>query len=261
MRRLAGKVALVTGAARGIGQGVALCLAEEGAEVVVNDLAPQPGAAVWDARATAESIEKLGRRALVHYADVSDRAQVEVMFQAALAHFGRLDIVVANAAMTIRELTIEAKWEHVQRTIEVCQFGVYHTCQLAARHMAAQTRPGGKIIIIGSVRAIAPMRTSAPYDMAKAAINQFARTLAAELADYRINVNVINPGWIDTPGERKLFTSDQMEAGAKRIPWGRLGTPRDIGRTAVFLASDDADYITGAALTVDGGYLLGLRDI
>lgn len=260
VKRLTNKVALVTGAARGIGQGIALCLAEEGADVVVNDLEPQPGQDVWDARATVEIIEGLGRRALAHYADVSDRSQVEAMFQAAIAHFGRLDIVVANAALTIRELTIEARWENVQRTIEVTQFGVYHTCQLAAQQMAAQAS-GGKIIIIGSVRALSPMRTSAPYDMAKAAINQFTRTLAAELTDYHINVNVINPGWIDTPGEQRLFTQVQIQTGAKRIPWGRLGTPRDIGRTAVFLASDDADYITGTAITVDGGFLLGLRDI
>ncbi|MFN8454505.1 MAG: SDR family oxidoreductase [Anaerolineae bacterium] len=96
---------------------------------------------------------------------------------------------------------------------------------------------------------------------AKAAISRFARTLAAELADYHINVNVINPGWIDTPGEQRLFTQEQIQAGAKRIPWGRLGTPRDIGRTAVFLASDDADYITGAVITIDGGFLLGLREV
>lgn len=260
VKRLTNKVALVTGAARGIGQGIALCLAEEGADVVVNDLEPQPGQDVWDAHVTAEAIEGLGRRTLVHYADVSNRPQVEAMFKAVTAHFGQLDIVVANAALTIRELTIEAHWENVQRTIEVTQFGVYHTCQLAAQHMVAQGK-GGKIIIIGSVRALSPMRTSAPYDMAKAAINQFTRTLAAELTDYHINVNVINPGWIDTPGEQRLFTQEQIRAGAKRIPWGRLGTPRDIGRTSVFLASDDADYITGAAITVDGGFLLGLRDV
>lgn len=256
MKRLAGKIALVTGAARGIGQGVALCLAEAGADVVVNDL-PPTGA--FDARDTAAAIEKMGQRALVQYADVSDREQVAAMIAASIAHFGRLDIVVANAAMTVRELTIEAQWPNVLRTLEVSQFGVYHTCQIAAQQMVAQAKqgqPGGKIVIIGSVLAEIPLRTSAPYNMAKAAINHLGRTLAAELAEYRINVNIINPGWIDTPGERQLASEAELEAGAKLIPWGRMGTPTDIGRAAVFLASDDADYITGSTLKVDGGFTL-----
>ncbi|MBE7553954.1 MAG: glucose 1-dehydrogenase [Anaerolineales bacterium] len=259
MKRVEGKVALVTGAARGIGQGIALCLAEEGADVVVNDLPPT---GEYDARETVAAIEKLGRRALVHYADVSNREQVAAMFAAGVAHFGRIDIVVANAAVTIREWVVEAQWEHVLRTLEVSQFGVFHTCQMAAQQMVAQAnggQPGGKIIIIGSVLSEIPLPTSAPYNMAKAAINHLGRTLAAELAPYRVNVNIINPGWIDTPGERKLASAEELEAGARLIPWGRMGTPRDIGRAAVFLASDDADYITGTALRIDGGFTLGVR--
>lgn len=263
MQRLEGKVALITGAARGIGQGIALCLAEEGAHVVVNDLPPGPEIEVVDARETAEAIEALGRRALVYYADVSNREQVAAMVAAGIDHFGHLDIVVANAALTIRERVVEAHWENVLRTIEVSQFGVFHTCQLAAQQMVAQQAggySGGKIIIIGSVLAHMPLVTSAPYNMAKAAINHLGRTMAAELAPYHINVNVINPGWIDTPGEHKLATEAELQAGAKRIPWGRLGLPRDIGRAAAYLASDDADYVTGSILQVDGGYTLGLRD-
>jgi len=263
MQRFAEKVALITGAARGIGQGIALCLAEEGADIIVNDLPPQPGADIEDARDTAGAVEALGRRAWVYYADVSDRDQVQAMFTAAVEQAGHIDVVVANAAMTIREPVVKARWENVLRTIEVTQFGVFHTCQMAARQMIAQQsqgRPGGKIIIIGSVLAKIPFINSAPYNMAKAAINQFGRTLAAELADYHINVNIINPGWIDTPGEHKLATEEQIKAGAQRIPWGRLGTPRDIGRAVAFLASDDADYITGTTLQIDGGYQLGLRE-
>jgi glucose 1-dehydrogenase len=262
VKRVEGKVALITGAARGIGQGIALCLAEEGADGVVNDLPLATGAGGHDARETAMAIEQRGRRALVYYADVSDREQVAAMFATGVAHFGHIDIVVANAALTVRELVVEAHWENVRRTLEVTQFGVFHTCQIAAQQMiaqAAQGRPGGKIIIIGSVLAEIPLPTSAPYNMAKAAVNHLGRTLAAELAEYRINVNVINPGWIDTPGERKLATEEEIQAGAKRIPWGRLGTPRDIGRAAVFLASEDADYITGSTLQIDGGFRLGMR--
>jgi glucose 1-dehydrogenase len=254
---------LITGAARGIGQGIALCLAEEGADIIVNDLPPDAGPDIEDARGTAEAVEALGRRALAYYADISNRELVAAMFAAGVERFGHIDIAVANAAMTIREPVLTARWENVLRTIEVSQFGVFHTCQIAAQQMIAQQqqgRPGGKIVIIGSVLADVPFPTSAPYNMAKAAINHLGRTLANELADYRINVNVINPGWIDTPGEHKLATEEEIKAGAKRIPWKRLGTAREIGRAVAYLASEDADYVTGSILQVDGGYRLGLRE-
>jgi glucose 1-dehydrogenase len=146
----------------------------------------------------------------------------------------------------------------VLRTIEVTQFGVYHTCQAAARHMAARGGPG-KIIIIGSVLSEIPMPTSAAYNMAKAAVVHLGRTLAAELTGLRINVNVINPGYIDTPGERAFASEEQIAQTAHILPWGRLGTAHDIGKAAAFLASDDADYITGSVLQVDGGYRLAMK--
>src|SRR5204862_4366432 len=121
-----------------------------------------------------------------------------------------------------------------------------------ARQMVEQGG-GGKIVIIGSILGEIPFPSSAAYNMAKAAINHLGRTLAAELTTHRINVNVINPGYIDTPGERKFATEAQIEQATRNIPWGRLGTPRDIGRAVAYLASDDADYITGSALVVDGG--------
>lgn len=255
MQRFEGKVALVTGAARGIGRGVALCLAEEGADIVVNDLPPSEGSG---ARGTVAEVEALGRRALAYDADISDRDQVAALFAAGLAQFGRIDVVVANAAFSIRQPVIEAQWEHVLRTLEVTQFGVYHTCQAAAQQMVKQGG-GGKIVIIGSILGEIPFPSSAAYNMAKAAINHLARTLAAELTAHRINVNVVNPGYIDTPGERKFATEEQIAQAARSLPWGRLGTPHDIGRAVAFLASDDADYITGTALVVDGGYKLAMR--
>ena len=254
MQRFEGKVALITGAARGIGRGVALCLAEEGASLIVNDLAPTDG---LGARGTVQEVEALGRPALAYDADISDRDQVAALFAAGVAHFGRIDVVVANAAFSIREPVIEARWEHVLRTLEVTQFGVYHTCQAAAQQMVRQG--GGKIVIIGSILGEIPFLNSAAYNMAKAAVNHLGRTLAAELAAHRINVNVVNPGYIDTPGERKFATEEQIALAARSLPWGRLGTPRDIGRAVAYLASDDADYITGSALVVDGGYKLAMR--
>jgi glucose 1-dehydrogenase len=256
VRRLEDRVAVVTGGARGIGRGIALALASEGADIVINDLAPG-GPDVTDARDTAAEVEALGRRALVHYGDIADPGTAGELVAAAVAAFGRVDIAVANAAFSIREPVVEARWEHVLRTIEVTQFGVFHTCQAAARHMVARGGQG-KIIIIGSILALIPMQTSAAYNMAKAAINHFGATLAAEMAPYRVNVNVINPGYIDTPGERKYATEEQIRQAGPRLPWGRIGTPHDIGRAAAFLASDDADYITGSILNVDGGYLVAM---
>jgi len=200
----------------------------------------------------------MGRQAWVCQADVADRAAVAWMFAGAVEHFGHIDIAVANAAMSVRELVIEAQWENVLRTIEVSQFGVFHTCQAAAQQMVKQGH-GGKIVIISSVlEEIAPP-TSAAYNMAKAAVNHLGRTMAAELAAHRINVNMIDPGWIDTPGERVFASEEAIQAGARRIPWGRLGTVEDIGKAVAFLTSDDADYVTGATLRVDGGFVLGLR--
>lgn len=256
MGRLDRKVALITGSGRGIGRGIALCLAAEGADLVINDL-PERN----EAEETAREIHNLGRQALVWPADISDRDAVAAMIAGAVAHFGRLDIAVANAAISIREPVLEAKWEHVQRTIEVAQFGVFHTCQLAARQMSQQPLNGrsrGKILITCSVHEEIAFAQSAAYNMAKAAVAHLGRTMAGELARTKINVNIINPGWIDTPGERRFFTEEQIQEGGKQIPWGRIGTPEDIGKAAAFLVSDDADYITGAVLRVDGGFVHGL---
>ena len=249
--RLSAMVALVTGASRGIGRGIALCMAREGADVVINYRSH-----LDEAQSLADEIEKLGRRTLICQADVSDRQAVEKMFEAALEHFGSLDIAVANAAMSIRENVTDASWEGFRKTIEVVQFGAFHTCQLAARQMIKQGPRGGesagKIIIIGSVHDDLTMPSCAAYNMSKAAISQLARTMSVELAPYRININVINPGWTDTPGERNFYTEEELMEGGKKLPWGRLGTVEDIGKSAGFLASEDASYISGATLRVDG---------
>lgn len=253
-QRFKGKTALITGASLGIGRGIALCLAEEGANIVVNYRRSRDAA-----EDVAAQVKAMGQDALTWQADVSDREAMAAMFAAAIDHFGRLDVVVANAAMSIRESIIDAEWENVHRTLEVSQFGVFHTCQLAAQHMVTQPlteRSRGKIVIISSVHEEVAVAGSAAYNMAKAAINHLTRTLAVEMTPHRINVNVINPGWIDTPGERKFYTEAEIEEGGRQLPWGRIGQPEDIGKAVAFLASDDADYITGTMLRVDGGYVV-----
>ncbi|MFN8445699.1 MAG: SDR family oxidoreductase [Caldilineaceae bacterium] len=256
MQRFEGKTALITGSGRGIGRGIALCLAAEGANIVINDLPSRR-----EAEATVQEIQAMGRQALFWPADVSDRAAVEAMIAGVAERFGRLDIAVANAAISRREHILEAKWENVQRTLEIAQFGVFHTCQFAAKQMASQPllgRARGKIVVISSVHQEMAFALSSAYNMAKAAITHLARTMAVELAPNHINVNVVNPGWIDTPGERDHFSEEEIQDGGKRIPWGRIGQPEDIGKAVAYLASDDADYVTGSVLRVDGGFMVGL---
>ena len=246
---LAGRVALVTGGARGIGRAAALALAEAGADVVLVDLLED------QAQSVAREIEALGRRALVQRADVSDRAQVERAVQAAVAHFGRLDITVANAARSIRRRFIELSWEDAWATFSVTLFGVWHTCQFAAQHMVRQGQ-GGKIVIISSIMSELATPDSAAYNSAKAALNELGRTVANELTEHHINVNIIQPGWIDTPGERLFFSGEEMREGGQRMPWGRLGQPEEIGRLVRFLASPEADYMTGSIVRMDGGLIM-----
>lgn len=257
MKHCEGKIALVTGAARGMGRGIALCLAAEGADLAINDLAcPE------EADEVVDSIQKLGQQARYWQGDVADRKFVARLIHEVVDHFGYLNICVANAGISIPEHVIQAQWENVLRTVEVTQFGVFHTCQLAAQQMVQQIQEGcrgGKIVIISSVHVELAVRGSAAYNMAKAAVTQLGRTLAMELAPYCINVNVIHPGLTDTPGTRAATTQEALERASERIPWGRLGTPEDVGKAVAFLASSDADYITGADLRVDGGFTLGPR--
>ncbi len=257
MGKLKDKVALVTGASRGIGKGIALCLAEEGADIVVNYRSQRQ-----EAEEVALQVEKMGRKAVIWQADAADREGQQRMFAAAVAEFGFIDIVVANAGINFPGYVVDLDWKDALRVFEVTMFGVFHTCQFAAQQMIAQNkagRQGGKIIVISSIHEEMAVPASAPYNMSKAAVNHLTRTLALELAPYRINVNSINPGRIDTPSTRSAFDDEEdMRRADSQIPWRRVGTSEEIGKAVAYLASADADYITGANLRIDGGFAINL---
>jgi glucose 1-dehydrogenase len=160
---------------------------------------------------------------------------------------------VSNPAFGLRGEFLSYDPEVFQRVIDGTLTAGFHISQLVARHMVERAG-GGKIVFISSVQARIPYARSVAYNAAKAGLNHLAMTIAVELSAHRINVNVIEPGWIDTPGERGTFPQEEMNRAGPTLPWGRLGTPSDIGKAAAFLASSDADYITGAILRVDGGF-------
>ena len=248
--KLLGKKALVTGAARGIGRGCALELARAGADVAINDRE-------WTAQgeAAVAEIQALGRPAVLIEGDIFERPNCETVVARAVEALGQIDILVSNPAYSRRGDFLEYDPDIFEKVLQGALTSGFHMSQFVARQMVAQGR-GGKIVFISSVHARIPSVRSVAYNAAKSGLNHMACTIAAEMARHRINVNVIEPGWIDTPGEHELFGSEAIRQTAPTLPWGRLGTPEDIGKAAVFLCSPDADYITGAALLVDGGFCL-----
>ncbi|MBB77091.1 MAG: glucose dehydrogenase [Planctomycetaceae bacterium] len=246
--RFENKVALVTGAGRGIGKGCALELARGGAHVILND---RPGSS--DLSETQREIEALGARATLLEADVFQQSGSEELVASALSAAGQIDILVSNPAWGKRCSFLEYRREDFERVIQGTLISGFAIGQQVARHMVARGG-GGKMVFISSVQAEIPFALSIAYGAAKVALNHMTRTIAVELFSHRINVNAIEPGWIDTPGEHESFGDEAIQAEGQKLPWGRLGTPTDIGQAAAFLVSDEADYITGSILAVDGGF-------
>lgn len=248
--KLEGQAALVTGASRGIGRGIAIALAEAGADVAIN-YRSHPD----EAEEVAAEVRRHGVRALLLPGDVADYAAVERMVDETAAAFGQLSIAVSNAAYSDREPFVDADLRGFRRTVDVTMWGAFHTLRAAARRMVAQ-ESGGAVVIVSSPHAWLPIPRSMAYNMSKAAIDMMAKTAALELVEQRVRVNILHPGWIDTPGERKFTTDEQIAAAAGKLPWKRLGRPDEIGRGVVFLCQPESDYMTGTSLLIDGGISL-----
>jgi len=248
--QLEGKNALVTGGSRGIGKGCAIELARAGANVAINFHSN-----VTAANEVVDAIRGMGRKAIAIQADVSDESSVEELISKTTQEFGSLDCFVSNAAHSTREPMLEAEMEGFRKTIDVSRWGAFYGLRAAARQMVAQ-KTGGAITIVSSPHAVIAFPNAMAYNMAKAAIDQMARTAAIELVDEKIRVNIVHPGWIDTPGERKFYTEEQLAKGASNLPLKRLGTAEEIGKAVLYTLSPDSAYMTGSTLLIDGGISL-----
>lgn len=248
--RLQGKVAIVTGAGRGIGRAIAAGYARQSASLVVNYSRSRDAA-----EELAQQIRSEGGKAIAVRADVAKLADLDALVSATLAEFGKIDVLVNNAGIEFNEPVLEAKEETWEQTIGVNLKGAYFLSCKAAQVMS---RAGhGKIINISSVHDVQPLRDRAIYSITKGGMMMMTKSLALELAPHNIQVNSISPGAILTDMNRKHLT-DPARLGRllERIPAKRVGEPDDIVGAAVFLGSCESDYVTGATLYVDGGLTL-----
>ena len=240
---LANKVAIVTGSGRGIGKAIALKLAEDGATVVVNDVAET-------VNSVAEEIKAMNRQSLAVVADISSAPDVTRLVDTTIAIYGRVDILVNNAGITRDQLLLRMSDEDWDRVLNVNLKSVFLCTRAVLRHMLKQR--WGRIVNISSIVGIIGNPGQANYASAKAGIIGFTRTIAKEVASRGITVNAIAPGFIDTEMTQKL-PEEWKQQLKSRIPVGYLGTPRDVAEAVAFLASEEARYITGQVLNVDGG--------
>jgi len=248
--RLCDKVAIVTGAGTGIGQAIAIRFAREGAAVVV-DYVGEPSIA----KQTEAAISGLGGRGLAVEADVSKPDQVQHLIDAAASAFGGLDVVVNNAGIEKRIAFVDYPLDELQKILAVNLVGPFLVSQAAARRMIRQGK-GGRLINISSVHEDLPMPMNAAYCASKGGLRMLARTMAVELAQHAITVNNIGPGAVFTPIDADVEAKPELEKALMgEIPLNRWATPEEVAGLAVYLASDEAGYVTGATYFIDGGML------
>lgn len=248
--RLEGKKALVTGSDQGIGRGIALRFAQEGADVVINYRKNAD-----QAQAVLQEIQKLGRKGVVVQADLSRISETRRLVEEGFNQLGSLDILVNNAGVEKRADFWDVTEEDYNTVVNINQTGVFFTTQRFVQLLRDAKRPG-KIVNISSVHEELPFPHFTPYCMSKGAVKMMARNLAVELGPLGITVNNIAPGAIETPINTKLLNDPKLLAAlTANIPLGRLGKPEDVASLAVFLASSESDYVTAATFFVDGGLL------
>ena len=247
---LSGKVAIVTGSARGIGRAIALKLAETGADIVVNDIA----AAADSLESVATEIRTLQRQVLAVTADVSSKDDVNRLVDTAAKTFGHIDILVNNAGVTRDQLIMRMTDEEWDTVLNIDLKSAFLCTRAVLRHMLRQR--SGRIVSIASVVGIIGNAGQANYAAAKAGVIAFTRSVAKEVGSRGITANAVAPGFIETRMTEKL-DEKQRQALLQRVPLGSIGTPRDVAEAVAFLASDEAKYITGQVLCVDGGMALG----
>jgi NAD(P)-dependent dehydrogenase (short-subunit alcohol dehydrogenase family) len=246
--RLQGRIAAITGGALGIGRAAARLFAAEGATVALGDVQTDA------AEGVVKEIVEQGGRAIAVGVDVGEAGQVQAFVDRVVAEFGRLDVMFANAGIAHSAPFLEHPEAQWHRVLRVNLTGVFLCCQAAARQMVAQG--GGRIITTASINGFRGVENLVGYNVAKAGVIELTRTMAVELAAHHITVNAIAPAQIDTRLTRSL-PAEARQRRLDRIPMGRFGEADEVARVALFLASDDASYVTGHTLAVDGGYLAG----
>jgi NAD(P)-dependent dehydrogenase (short-subunit alcohol dehydrogenase family) len=247
--RLKGKVALVTGAARGIGRGIAEVFAAEGADVAVNDVDQ-----MQQAEEVAAAIRSAGRRALTVQADVAKRSDVEPMVERVWKELGPIDILVNNAGIETIVPFLELTDEQWTRLVDVNLRGAWLCSQVFCRRVVQEKRPAA-IVNIGSIQAAKVLPGRTHYAPTKLGLEALTRNMSAEMTPQGIRVNCIHPGLIDTPMTEWVMKDPQiLPLVLAQISLGRAGQPREIGNVAAFFASDDASYLTGQSIFVDGGW-------
>ncbi len=241
---------MITGAGQGIGRAIALKFAKEGTSVIVNNVTEDK------AKSVSKEIEEMGGSATPIQADVAHQDEVTNMVSKVMDEFGKIDILVNNAGIQTSSPFLKLPVAEWDRIIDVNLKGTFLCSQLVANNMIKNNY--GKIVNIASIHYIIPRLNRIHYDVSKAGIAIMTKEMALELAKYKINVNCIAPGFIATEMNKEILGSpEKLNENISRIPWGRMGEPEDIANAALFLVSDEAEYITGAILNVDGG--LGLK--
>ena len=243
---LAGKVAVVTGTSRGLGQYFGRALAEAGADLVITSRDPAT------LKSFQQEVEALGRRALPLPLDVRDHQSIQKMVEAAVAHYGQIDILVNNAGCNVRKPALDVSWDDWNLVLETNLRGTFFVSQAVARHMIA--RKYGRIINIGSVTCVAGYAGLGPYGASRGGVKQLTMSLADDWGAYGITVNCLAPGWFKTAQNAAMYENQEwLEYLCDRIPLKRPGKPTDLDGAVVFLASDASEYITAQTLLVDGG--------